>query len=240
MVLEYAKEGNFNNWLNENFGVFNWKGKLLLLWNIIIGLKEIHQIKMVHRDFHTGNILIKEANHPLISDMGLCGKVGIMDKTKIYGVMPYLAPEVLRGESYTQAADIYSFAMIMYFVATIKQPFVNRAHDNLLALNICNGIRPEINEQEAPKCYIDLMNKCWDTNPINRPNVVEVKELIGLFVFSCKYGGYGGKKNKEINKQFEEAEKYRKANHSFIENTPLFTHPQACYTSRLLNPSSKI
>ena len=39
--------------------------------------------------------------------MGLCGEVGNVDATKIYGVMPYVAPEVLRGKSYTQEADIY-------------------------------------------------------------------------------------------------------------------------------------
>jgi serine/threonine protein kinase len=44
-----------------------------------------------------------------ISDMGLCGKVDNTDEKNIYGVMPYVAPEVLRGRPYTQAADIYSF-----------------------------------------------------------------------------------------------------------------------------------
>jgi serine/threonine protein kinase len=79
--------------------------------------------------------------------------------------MPYVAPEVLRGNPYTQAADIYSFGMIMYYVATGRQPFCNRAHDETLVLDICEGIRPEINELEAPKCFIDLMKKCWDSNP---------------------------------------------------------------------------
>src|SRR5436853_4146291 len=101
--------------------------------------------------------------------MGLCGEVGKVDATKIYGVMPYVAPEVLKGNPYTKAADIYSFGMIMYFVATGKQPFVNFAHDHNLAMDIYKGIRPEINELEAPKCYIDLMKKCWDSNPKNRP-----------------------------------------------------------------------
>ncbi|PKY49839.1 kinase-like protein, partial [Rhizophagus irregularis] len=143
------------------------------------GLKEIHQKNVVHRDFHTGNILFLSSiddfgNCISISDMGLCGEVGNIDEAKIFGVMPYVAPEVLRGKSYTKAADIYSFGMIMYFAATGKQPFYNRAHDNLLALDICNGVRPEINEPEAPRCYIDLMKKCWDLNPKNRPNINEV------------------------------------------------------------------
>ncbi|CAB4413169.1 unnamed protein product [Rhizophagus irregularis] len=151
-----------------------------------------------------------------ISDMGLCREVGNIkntDVTKIYGVMPYVAPEVLKGNSYTQAADIYSFGMIMYFIATRRQPFANCAHDNILALKICNGIRPEINEQEIPESYIELIKKCWDPNPNNRPNATKIKE--------------------EINKQIEEA---RENNIKFPYNNQLTTHPKACYTSRLLNP----
>ena len=162
--------------------------------------------------------------------MGLCGEVGNVDTTKIYGVMPYVAPEVLRGKPYTQAADIYSFGMVMYFVATGRQPFADRAHDQDLALSICNGIRPEITEKEAPKCYIDLMKRCWDPNPDNRPNAKEIGREITSF---CQLEYINN--NKEIAKQFEEAHKYKKANISHIENNQTAIHPQAIYTSRLLN-----
>ena len=43
----------------------------------------------------------------------------------------------------------------------------------------------------------------------------------------------------KIKKQFEEAEKFRKANPLSVENNQLITHPQAIYTSRLLNPFTK-
>ena len=71
--------------------------------------------------------------------------------------------------------------MVMYFVTTGRQPFADRAHDQDLALSICNGIRPEITEKEALKCYIDLVKKCWDGNPDNRPNATEILESIELF-----------------------------------------------------------
>ena len=128
--------------MKENFKTFDWENKLMLLYNLISGLEGIHQKQMVHRDFHTGNILlydmciIEYGNMVFISDMGLCGEVGNIDETNIYGVMPYMSPEVLRGNPYTQAADIYSFGMIMYFVATKRQPFSDCAHDQYLALNI--------------------------------------------------------------------------------------------------------
>ena len=119
----------------------------------------------------------------------------------------------------------------MYFVATGRQPFANCAHDEFLVLNICKGIRPEINESEAPKCYIKLMKKCWDSNPENRPNVTEIHKLIQSF-----YDSYSLEQDYGIKSQFEMAEEYRKANLSSIENNQSATHPQAIYTSRLFNP----
>ncbi|EXX65131.1 Ste20p [Rhizophagus irregularis DAOM 197198w] len=250
IVLQYANGGNFDNYINDIINWF-WFEKLIALKNIIKGLKKIHGNKMVHRDFHTGNILTSfdldscyelscnTASDIYISDMGLCGEISNIGQTKIYGVMPFVAPEVLKRKPYTQAADIYSFGMIMYFVATTKQPFANCAHDNILALNICNGIRPEINEKEAPKCYIDLMKKCWDSNPDNRPNAIEVSELIELFCKSCN-ASEDMIEDEKIGKQFEEAEEYRKANLLSVKNSKLTTqHPQAYYTSRLLNPFTK-
>jgi serine/threonine protein kinase len=240
MVLEYAN-GSLNNQYNSYIKNCHWSEKLEILGNIIKGLKKIHENKMVHRDFHTGNILISindkanfvKSGKPMvnlyITDMGLCGEVDNIDGSNVYGVMPFVAPEVLKGKPYTQAADIYSFGMIMYFMATGRQPFFNYAHDSYLALDICNGIRPEINEQEAPKCYIELMKKCWNSNPDNRPNAIEIEELIELFQ---------SRKDRNIQKQVEEAEENtKKLNLLSIENES--AHPQAHYTSRLLNSYTK-
>ncbi|RIA92558.1 kinase-like domain-containing protein [Glomus cerebriforme] len=170
--------------------------------------------------------------------MGLSGKIGNIDKTKIYGVLPYVAPEVLSEKPYTQAADIYSFGMIMYFVATGKQPFANYAHDKILALKICNEIRPEIYEFEAPICYINLMKRCWDSNPNNRPNAIEISKLI--FSFEELYEELYFRKNQQyydMIKQFKEAEKYRILNLYSYKQPNI--HPQAIYTSQLLNNYTK-
>src|SRR6266496_678041 len=171
--------------------ISHWSDRLKVLLDIINGLKKIHENQKVHHDFHTGNILLYTKNtfssisnnfipYTYISDMGLCGEICNIDKNNIYGVMPYVAPEVLKGGTYTQAADIYSFGMIMYYIVTGIQPFASRAHDYHLANDIFKGIRPEINEQEIPKYYIDLMRKCWDSNPENRPKSAEILELISL------------------------------------------------------------
>jgi serine/threonine protein kinase len=241
MILQYAEGRNFNYWLNKNSKYFNWLIKLKVLINIINGLKEIHQKQMVHRDFHIGNILFKDLHlftSNYISDMGLCGEIGNIDEDCIYGVMPYIAPEVLRGKPYTQAADIYSFAMIMYFVATERQPFDHCAHDHFLVLDVCRGIRPEIIEPEAPKCFIDLMKKCWDSNPINRPNANEIEELIISFYKSYCPTNNIKRDDDEIEEQFKEAEKYRSTTYNKTIKPPII-NVEAVFTSRLLNPFTK-
>src|SRR5438034_10356588 len=45
-----------------------------------------------------------------ISDFGLSGPANEQKSDdKIYGVLPYMAPEILNGEAYTSSSDIYSF-----------------------------------------------------------------------------------------------------------------------------------
>ncbi|POG72342.1 kinase-like domain-containing protein [Rhizophagus irregularis DAOM 181602=DAOM 197198] len=255
MVFDYAEGGDLNHWMNKNYSDFDWLRKLLLLWNIINGLREIHQKRMVHRDFHTGNILLinddvkdyMDDNIVHISDMELCGDVSNIDQNNNYGVIPYVAPEVLKEEPYTQAADVYSFGMIMYFVGTGKQPFSDCAHDQYLAISICNGNRPEVNEPEIPKCYSKLMKECWDSTPDDRPDAEKIFESINLFYSSYKDDESDFKRymkiekeqqHYEIEKQFKEAEEYRISNLSSFDKS-INTHTQAIYKSRLLNPFTK-
>ncbi|CAG8774698.1 16330_t:CDS:1, partial [Acaulospora morrowiae] len=60
-----------------NFNDLKWmdwggsKGsKANLLKSLVIGIKWIHQNKIIHRDLHSGNILIHESNDSLIADLG--------------------------------------------------------------------------------------------------------------------------------------------------------------------------
>ena len=115
----------------------------------------------------------------------------------------------------------------MYFVASGEQPFSNCAHDQGLASRICNGVRSKINELIAPKCFIDLMEKCWNSNLDERPDITEIKSSIESFNYFI------------MKMKFEEVENYRKERLLFIKNSQLTTHPQAIYKSQLLNPHTK-
>ncbi|CAI2195636.1 11767_t:CDS:1, partial [Funneliformis geosporum] len=113
-------------------------------------------------------------------DLGLCKPVEyfqLSKKNEIYGVLPLVAPEILRGQPYTLASDIYSFSMIMWELISEVPPFNNEAHDFQLSLNICKDKRPQI-IKNTPQCYINLMKNCWNENPLKRPIASKIKKII--------------------------------------------------------------
>src|SRR4051812_12441612 len=104
------------------------------------------------------------------------------DPNKIFGVIPYLAPEVLSKKLYTKESDIYSFGMIMWEHTTGKKPFHDRSHDQYLMMDILNGERPQVTD-DTPEFYTELMKKCWDHSPENRPTVEEILNCLDEYFF---------------------------------------------------------
>ncbi|RIB26519.1 hypothetical protein C2G38_2064658, partial [Gigaspora rosea] len=60
-------------------------------------------------------------------------------------------------------------------VSTGNPPHYKVEYDGILAIEICNGLRPEF-AKGTPDCYIQLANKCMDANPSNRPNASDIHE----------------------------------------------------------------
>jgi len=72
-----------------------------------------------------------------------------------------MAPEILKGERYTQASDIYSLGMVMYELITGLPPYAEQDHDVNLALMIIQGVRPQFPSQvKYPQLLVDLVAKC--------------------------------------------------------------------------------
>ena len=153
-------------------------------------------------------------------------------KEGTYGVLPYMAPEVLRGYQYTKAADIYSFGIVMNEFMSEETPYNNIPHDHILAVKICKGLRPEISE-DTPKLLADLITKCLDAKSDNRPTAKELYEILYEWYSYIYY------KSGEIYSQIEKCERIRenklKNNPNENKSKNIQTHPQAIYTSRLLN-----
>ena len=226
------------------------------MYNIAHGLMDIHNLKLIHGNLHSGNVL-RDCNgsqgFTYITDVGNYSPPSKEDEWAItftdinlsflstpeplYGVLPYTAPELLHGSPRTEHSDVYSLGMIMYEIAASIPPFSWRPHNHALAADICRGLRPEIPEN-APKCYVKLMVQCWDADPSRRPNVREIEKTL------MSWGWHMGlNQNQAVERQFVVAEKMRvkalegrksRINNSQGERNKRRIYPEAVYTSRKL------
>ncbi|CAI2186051.1 7359_t:CDS:2 [Funneliformis geosporum] len=109
--------------------------------------------------------------------VGLHGPVNKINSNEIYGVLPYVAPEILKGNPPTKASDIYSFGIIMWTLSAGIRPWCNKPHDLKLAKEICSGLRPEIIDG-TPNVYIQLMTQCLHSDSSKRPTASQLYESI--------------------------------------------------------------
>ncbi|RHZ82877.1 hypothetical protein Glove_103g304 [Diversispora epigaea] len=229
MILQYMSDGNLKDYLKNNFDNINWNDKLLYLSYLAEGFDKLHTSDIVHGDFHPGNILS-------FNFEALGQNLKNSNNRNIFGVLPYIAPEVLCGEEYTKAADVYSFGIIVYELITGFAPYYDVPHDKDLARQICNGLRPKI-PFHTPKLIARIIMRCWDARVTHRPNFYKLWNEFRKYYKDYKENDL--KNNNEITTQIDNDRKFSK----YLRNTTINpsnykTHPQAIYTSRLLNYSN--
>jgi serine/threonine protein kinase len=191
IITEFAENGNLREYLRNNPNL-SWEDRLYIVWDISLDLERIHKAGLVHRDIHAGNILhTGKVSHydndgievhngvAYISDFGLSMAACLLhnNKKEIYGVVPYMAPEVFYGKGYSMESDIYSIGIVMWEIASGYPPFAHVPHDVHLAKDIYDGKRPEPTPN-APPFYLQLMQSCWHKDPSKRPKAVDIGEMI--------------------------------------------------------------
>ncbi|PKC59293.1 kinase-like protein, partial [Rhizophagus irregularis] len=121
LVMRYYKNGSLYSYLKETLGVLCWRDIVDILWSISVGLKYIHEHDLVHGHLHGGNILVESDVNSVdtkITDTGLHGPVDKqLSPKQIYGVVPFVAPEIFNGNTPTKESDVYSFGMVMWMLS---------------------------------------------------------------------------------------------------------------------------
>lgn len=84
-----------------------------------------------------------------------------------------MAPEIFSNEQYTLKADVYSYGIVLWEIASRMPPYTNmkNPHSLMKFVTLENG-RPDMNfvDKECPIEWRMLMTRCWDKFPSNRPN----------------------------------------------------------------------
>ena len=116
--------------------------------------------------------------------------------------------------------------MLMWEMFAGHPPFDDRVHGPGLILKICEGLRPPLLSNMPADC-IQMMKKCWDTDPSKRPTI---EELYGFA--RNKLQEIYENENLEINKNNDSSDNNNGSSNS--QQTYNKSHPLAYHTSRIL------
>jgi len=92
------------------------------------------------------------------------------------GTWLYTAPEVFKKEPYTAKVDQFAFAMILFELLQGAPPFKRQTAEEATVL-LAEGERPQFRREVLPALR-DLVERCWDQDPAQRPSFAEIQEAL--------------------------------------------------------------
>jgi serine/threonine protein kinase len=167
------------------------------------GLRYLHSKSTVHRDVKSKNILVKplidvpELEYKegyltvKLADFGTSRIKNSITRrshqTSNIGTTCWMAPEVFHIQeewmytgaaqsspiAYPHKADVWSFAMVCFEILTRKVPFEGELRTGLFHRITVDGLRPVLPE-ECPRRLVSLIQKCWEYDPCERPDFLEI------------------------------------------------------------------
>ena len=146
---------------------------------IASALTRAHDRGIVHRDLKTSNIVVSSDGLVKVLDFGLAKRVGggvldaptmsfstVQGSSSVSGTLPYMAPEILRGDAADARSDLWALGVVLYELASGRLPFEGRT-----GFEISSSIMREIPKPLGPPVPPGLwaiIQRCLSKEPILR------------------------------------------------------------------------
>ena len=141
IVSEVVKGGELFKRLTQ-VSTFTEQSAADIIYQVMLGLNYLHRQNITHRDLKPENILLvsdsAECFDIKIADLGFAQK---FDKSSglslVLGTPLYMAPELVKHETYSEKVDVWSLGCICYQLLTGKTPFDGKSL-KIINHNICS------------------------------------------------------------------------------------------------------
>lgn len=182
LIMEYAAYGDLDHQIAQhikNRVYFSEKEILNIITQILIGLKGLHEKKILHRDLKAANIFICDKNLSLL-------KIGDLNVSKFVttftmkitqtGTPYYASPEVWNNKPYDYKSDIWSLGCLFYEITSLTAPFKGKSMKDLYEKIEKGTIEP------IPRMYSDnlktIINMCLRHDDKLRPSASELLDYV--------------------------------------------------------------
>ncbi|KFU90145.1 Serine/threonine-protein kinase Nek5 [Chaetura pelagica] len=173
IVMEYCDGGDLMQRINMQQGVLFDEDQILSWFvQISLGLKHIHDKKILHRDVKAQNIFL--SNNGKVAKLGDFGIARQLNSTMEFahtcvGTPYYLSPEICENRPYNNKTDIWSLGCVLYELCALKHPFEGSSLHQLV-MKICRGRFHPV----SPKYSYDLrilICQLFKVSPRDRPSI---------------------------------------------------------------------
>jgi serine/threonine protein kinase len=162
-----------------DLGSYQERDAACIMKQLFIGLESIHEKSMAHRDLKLENLILarpNDLNSVRIADFGLAKKMrNARGKLSAQcGSPAYVAPEVIAGQQYTPAVDMWAAGCIMYALLCGELPFYEE-DEQAMYKRITRGKMHEPSE-DISAAGMDLIKGLLDHDAVSRLTAVEALE----------------------------------------------------------------
>ena len=178
LVMEYADSGDLYRKI-KHYKKYKLFFEEKDIWKIFIqitrGLKSLHNLNILHRDFKSANIFLFSTGEAKIGDLNVSK---IMNKglgNTQTGTPYYASPEVWNNSPYDCKSDIWSLGCILYEMLTLNPPF-NADDFEGLYKKVMAGKYNKINSRYSEDMN-ELLKLLFKIDPKERPNCDEILKL---------------------------------------------------------------
>jgi serine/threonine protein kinase len=153
------------------------------LIQLVRGLSALHEAQKVHRDVKPTNILVAADARVVLLDFGLVldvDDVEAVTEDRVVGTTAYMAPEQIRAQAPTPAADWYAVGVLIYEALTGVVPFTGAPLEILMRKQGEVPAPPGRRTADVPP---DLEALCMDllqADPARRPGAKDILKRLGV------------------------------------------------------------
>ncbi|KAJ9510733.1 hypothetical protein QJQ45_027633, partial [Haematococcus lacustris] len=184
LVTEFCARGSLDHLLHKSGLSLDLVKRVEFIIDIARGMSCLHSQRppIVHRDLKPANLLVSARFEVKVADFGLSRIKDhaqlISSRAGLEGTIEYCAPEVLRGEPFTEKCDIWSFGVVTWEVLMRVRPFADADCPNfVLLLSLGNGSLqlPGLKEEAGiTPGLVRLVERCRAWEPAERPSFRDV------------------------------------------------------------------
>jgi len=181
MISEFMFGGSLYDLLYKKKKVPDHTKRCVLALDIAKAMAFLHNHKppIVHRDLKSLNILLDEkGEHAKVGDVGLAVGNNKGELKGAVGTYSWMPPEMMKGQAYTEKADVYSYGLVLYEMCTGKLPFAGMPPQQISLRVAVYNERPPLPSSLNSK-WKDLITNCWNADDAKRPSFIAIIDVLG-------------------------------------------------------------